>query len=439
MNRDLLFITFIASLGGFLLGFDYSVLHDTGPFTMPYFGLNPSSQWGSISAGLGGSVFGAYFIGRPADRFGRRDMMKFVAALFIVGAIGSGLATHFIVFVLFRFIAGLSIGAASVLVPVYLSEIAPPKLRGRLVSAFPLAILLGALCAYCSDKLLFDTGANNWRLMYMSGSVPAFLFLILLFRTLRTPRWLIKKGHDKEASFVIHLVNPQADIDQFMKTIKDHVMVEKKGRTIKLLKKPYLKIVLIVALFGMFTQFTGVNLLVYYLKDISFQLGLIPDPTVGVTAIIAMTSLIFTIISMFFIDKAGRKLLVIYGTVLLAILVAVLGILFLMGSTCNLLLFLLILIATGVFAASQGIVIWVYISEVIPDRIRARASSFAFSSYWFFNLLTALLCPVVTGFGKGILLLLFAAITIGSLFFFRKYLADTKGKSLEALEDEILS
>lgn len=437
MSKDLIIVTFIASLGGFLLGFDNVVIHATLPYITTYFDFVPYLDWIVISVGLAGSVPGAYFIGRYADRFGRRDMMKVVAALFFVSAIGTGLSDNLPVFILFRIIKGISIGAVSVLSVVYIAEIAPPKSRGRILSGFPLAVMVGILCASISDHWLMDTGVNNWRMMHMAGAIPALLFFILLFFTARTPRWLMKKGYDRETSFVIRLVNPGADFELLMKEIKVTFSLEKKGEILSIFRKPFTRAIQISLFFSLFAQFTGFHLLNYYVTEYNKEAGYFTDPTYSSCLIFALVNIVFILFAMTLIDKVGRKVLLVYGSAGMVIVLAVLGVLVLSGNNDSLLFLLLILGLAGLYSVSQGVVIWVYIAEMFPNKIRAVACSFAYSFYWFFNLVTLLLFSVTSGAGRGILLLFFASMTFASIFFFRKYVIETKGKSLEALESTI--
>ncbi len=205
--KTIFLYVFVAALGGFLFGFDTAVINGAMPFFTDYFDLSSAMRGWAVSSALIGSVVGALFIGRPSDYFGRRTMLRFLALLFLVSALGTGLSNNFSWFVVYRFLGGLAIGGSSVLSPMYISEISPPQYRGRLTMTFQLAIVIGVLVAFFSDYLLLNTGQNNWRWMFASEAIPSLAFFVLLFFVQRSPRWLAQKGLDEEALKVLKKVN----------------------------------------------------------------------------------------------------------------------------------------------------------------------------------------------------------------------------------------
>ena len=237
MKRTLLLYTFVAALGGLVFGFDTAVINGAMPFFTKHFNLDTTGQGWAVSSALIGCIIGALFIGRPADAFGRRYMLRVLASLFILSSIGTGLAVSLNLFVLFRFIAGLAIGGASVISPMYISEISPPKQRGRLTATFQLAIVVGILVAFFSDYLLIDTGPDNWRWMFIAGILPGVALFLLLYMVSESPRWLVKAGRIKEALAVITSVNHEADPDQTLVEIRESINTEILGKNVYLFKK----------------------------------------------------------------------------------------------------------------------------------------------------------------------------------------------------------
>ena len=439
MKRALLIYTFVAALGGLLFGFDTAVINGALPFFTKHFGLTEAMKGWAVSSALIGCIIGALFIGRPGDIFGRRYMLRILAVLFLVGAIGTGLANNLTVFVIFRFIGGLAIGGSSVLSPMYISEIAPAHQRGRLAITFQLAIVIGILVAFFSDYLLLNTGPNNWRWMFIAGAVPAIAFFILLFFVSRSPRWLVKTGRIEEARKVLKEVNAEADCERTIQEIHDSINSEVMNKSIYLFKKPYLKLVLIGIAVGMFNQFTGINIIMYYATDIFRSAGFSTGSAIGQTVIIGCTNLIFTIVAMTIIDKIGRKKLLLTGAVGMAVFLGFFSYAFISGNIGGYLLLVMLIGFIGFFAASQGAVIWVLLSEMFPNNIRARGSAIGSFSHWFFNAVLTFLFPVIAAsIGTGYVFMFYTVATLVSFFFFRRFLFETKGRSLEELEKVVL-
>jgi sugar porter (SP) family MFS transporter len=442
MKKRILFYTFVAALGGFLFGYDTAVINGALPFFSEYFQLTTSLQGWAVSSALIGCIAGAFFIGRLGDKFGRRTMLRVMGLFFLISAIGSGLADSLTTFVIYRLIGGIAIGGSSVLSPMYISEIAPPKYRGRLTITFQLSIVLGILVAFFADYLLLDIGTNNWRWMFASEAVPAFVFLTLLLFVRRSPRWLMIKGMFDEARETIESVQHNKDaINQTLIEIKQSINEESIDKATVLFKKPYFKLVVIGILVGMFNQFTGINIVMYYATDIFRTAGFSTESAIGQTVLIGLTNLVFTLIAMQLIDKIGRKILLLIGSVGMAIFLGVFAFFFLTG-TMNFVLVICLIGFVAFFAASQGAVIWVLFSEMFPNNIRSRGVAIGTFSHWFFNGLTSFLFPVVAaaftnGKGTGYIFAFYAMATLISYFFYKKYLIETKGKSLEQIEKDL--
>ena len=431
--------SFSAALGGLLFGFDTAVISGTIPFITKYFSLSDAMLGWAVSSALIGCVIGSVSVGKPGDLFGRRLMLKVMALLFLLSAIGTAIATTLSVFVLFRFIGGLAIGGASVLSPMYISEIAPAKWRGRLVAISQLAIVSGILLAFFSNYILVDTGDNNWRWMFLAGGIPALLFFVLLFFVSQSPRWLVLMGRTDDARTVIKRLNPGEDIEPEMKEIIDSVQKNGNGIRVKLFRKPYTRIVIIGMILGMFSQFTGINVIMYYAPSIFQAAGFSSDSALMQTVVIGATNLIFTLLGMSLIDKVGRKALLMAGaigmTVFLGLIAAGMTYDFLGG-------FILLACVVGFtasFASTMGVVVWVYLSEMFPNSIRSRGTSISSFSVWVINCATAFLFPIVMGkFGTAPVFGFYCLATLLSFFFFWKYLVETKGRSLEEMESILL-
>ncbi len=441
MKKNLILYTFVAALGGLLFGFDTAVINGAIPFFSEYFQLNEEMIGWAVSSALVGGIIGALFAGLPGDYFGRRATLKFTAVLFLVSAFGTGLADSFSTFIIYRLIGGVAVGAASVLSTMYISEIAPPKFRGRLAVTFQLAIVMGILVAFFSDYLLLNIGENNWRWMFISEAIPALAFFILLFTVSKSPRWLVKNGQQDQARIVIEKVNNNSDVETTLDAIKGSINTEVIEKMSVLFKKPYLKLVLIGITVGMFNQFTGINIIMYYATDIFRSAGFSTDSSIGQTVILGCSNLVFTLIAMRVIDNFGRKNMLLVGSLGMPVFLSLFAWAFYNGNTNGYVLVVLLVGFTAFFAFSQGAVIWVLLSEMFPNNIRARTVSISSFSLWFFNGLTSFLFPVIVGYfgndnGIGNVFVFYALMTFLSFFFFRKYLFETKGKSLEELEKD---
>jgi sugar porter (SP) family MFS transporter len=440
MKRYLYFVTFVAALGGLLFGFETGVINGTIYYVAKYFSLSAGMKGFVVSAALVGCIVGALGIGVPGDKYGRRNMLKVIAVFFFLSMIGTGLAPNISVFVIARFIGGLAVGGASVIVPMYISEVSPANLRGRLVATNQFSIVLGILVAFFSNYIINNFGEGNWRLMFLAGTIPSGIFFFLLFFIVRSPRWLVKVGKIEEARSAIKRVNPGVDIEEMIKSIKESLEEESLGRNISLLRKPYFRLVMIGIGIGMFNQLSGINIINYYSSDIFRTAGFSAESSMYQSVLIGFTNLFFTIIGMSLIDKFGRKFLLYIGAVGMPITLGLFSLAYITGHTEGYLLLVYLLCFIAFFAVSQGTVIWVMLSEMFPTMVRARGSALGSFSHWFFNFFNALLFPLAAAnFGVGYVFLFFFACTLLSIFFYKFALIETKGKTLEEIEKLVLS
>jgi sugar porter (SP) family MFS transporter len=441
MKGKLILYTLVAAIGGLLYGFDTAVINGALPFFKSHFQLNDVMTGWAVSSALLGCVLGAIGVGKPGDKYGRREMLKLLALLFLVSAVGTGLAPEINSFIFFRFIGGLAVGAASVLSPIYISEIAPATHRGRLIITFQLALVIGILIAFFVDYLLINTGKNNWRYMFISEAIPALAFLILLLKVRKSPRWLMQKGDHEGAKESIMEVNPNTNILLFMNEIEASIKLEHDGKQERLFKKPNLKFTLIGICIGLFSQFTGVAIVFYYATDIFRAAGFSTGSAIGQTVILGAVNLVFTLLAMSLIDKIGRKKLLYVGTIGMTISLGIFSWAFISGNTEGWLLLGILVCYVAFFASSMGAVVFVLLTEIFPNNIRSRGVAIGSFSNWIVNGGITFLFPVVVGAfsdGKGIgySFAFFSIMTLVGFFFFKKFLFETTNKTLEEIEFE---
>jgi sugar porter (SP) family MFS transporter len=434
MNVKLFLFAFTAAIGGLLFGFDTAVISGTTESIQIYFGMSDAMLGWAVGSALVGCIIGAIGVGKPGDIYGRRKMLFVSAILFFVSAVWTGAAQSLAGFVTARIIGGIGVGAASVMAPMYIAEISPARLRGRLVSTAQLAIVTGIVAAFFSNFVLARIGDNAWRYMYWAECVPAVMYFILLFLTSPSPRWLVKAGRVDHARSVIQLVDAEENTETVLADIRQSLEHEEMSKGINLFHKPYLRLVIIGMVVGMFNQFTGINVIMYYAPKIFKSAGFGENAALLQAVAIGSTNLIFTFVGMALIDKLGRKTLLMIGGLAMPVCLG-------LFAYCNMnskdprLLIISILVYIMFFCMTQGVVIWVILSEMFPNQIRARASAVSSFSLWFFCALSAFLFPPLEKkFGVGPIFIFYSIATFCSFFFFWKYLVETKGKTLEEME-----
>ncbi len=433
MNRDLLFATVVSALGSLLFGFDTAVISGTTSFITNFFGLTDTTLGITVSMALWGTVVGSIIIGKPGDLWGRRAMLMVCAALYLLSAFGSAFATGWYMLLSARFVGGIAIGASSVMAPMYIAEISPARLRGRLVAVSQFNIVMGILIAFFSNYLLVGVGVNNWRWMFGVVAIPSLLFFGLLFIVPESPRWLMKKGRPDEARDVLQKVgaaNVELELDSISNSLK-----EARGTT-KLFQKKYALAIACGTLIGFFGQLTGINIIMYYAPMIFEKSGSSVNSAMLEAVGVGITNLIFTILAMFFIDKIGRKPLLIIGIVGMFLSLAGAALHYydpvLVGSTV---MVISIVAFVAFFAFSVGAVIWVFMSEIFPNKIRAQGQALGAFVDWVVNAVIGLLFPIALArFGGGNVFMFFAVLMIPFFLFVIKVMPETKGKSLEELE-----
>jgi len=432
-NQLLIFST-AAALGGLLFGFDTGVISGAIHFIKIEFNLNAYQEGFAVSNLMVACVIGALLAGPIADWTGRKKVLILCAVLFTVSAILSALPRSFTELVIARFIGGMGVGMASVVSPMYIAEISPAKIRGRLVALNQLAIVVGILLSYLSNWLLVDTGINNWRYMLVAEILPAITFLVGLFFIPESPRWLTKEGLEKEALDVLNVVAGAENADHELQEVKKS-LAEKKT-SLKELFHPSLRRVLIVGiLFSLFAHITGIDTIIYYGPIIFLESGFKTDSALLASVMIGITNLIFTFVGMAMVDKAGRKFLLLVGLAGMGISMTLVGLCMQsdMISAKWTLLWIMTYIAS--FAMSIGVVIWVYLSEIYPTRVRGQALSVATMVLWLGNVILTQLFPVMMERFGGGTFYIFSFICLLAFIFTWTMVKETKGVSLEEIEE----
>ena len=438
MKVKLFLFAFAAAIGGLLFGFDTAVVSGTTESIKTYFEMTDARLGWAVSSALVGCMAGALFVGKPGDVYGRRKMLFVTAILFFISAMWTGAARSYTGFIIARIIGGIGVGGASVMAPMYIAEISPARLRGRLVSTAQLAIVTGIVAAFFSNYLLAGLGENAWRYMYWAEGIPAVAFFFMLFLTTPSPRWLVKVGRVDEARKVIDLVDVEENSDTVMAEIQDSLAHEEKSQGVALFEKPYLRLVTIGMLVGMFNQLTGINIIMYYAPMIFKSAGFAEETALLQTMAVGGTNLLFTFVGMALIDKLGRKTLLMIGAVAMPVCLGMFAYGY-MNEIKGLYLLVCMLTYVVFFCTTQGVVIWVILSEMFPNQIRARATAIGSFSLWVFNALSAFLFPVLKEkFGVGPIFIFYSLATFSSFFFFWKFLIETKGRTLEEIEHLVL-
>jgi sugar porter (SP) family MFS transporter len=434
INSHVVKSTIVGALGGLLFGFDTAVISGTTHALSQVYHLSPALLGVTVSSALVGTVVGAMAAGIPGQKFGRRDSLRVMAIFYVLSSIGCALAWNWSALIVFRFIGGLGIGGSSVLGPMYIAEIAPPKWRGRLVGFFQVNIVIGILLAYISNATIgsLHLGAAEWRWMFGVSGVPAAIFLTALFVIPRSPRWLVTQSNLDEALAVLRVIGvpqPKEELDEIVASVH----LERSASTDPLFSRRYRFPIFIAITVGMFSQLSGINAILYYLNDI-FALAGASKISGNLQAVaVGATNLVATLLAMSVIDKFGRKKLLLIGTVGLFVCLTIISILFITRSHLGWLVWLLMLYIAS-FAMSQGAVLWVYISEVFPNRVRSKGQSLGSSSHWITNAIISLVFPVMAKSSGAYPFLFFAAMMVVDFVLVWFYYPETSGISLEEMQ-----
>lgn len=435
------FLTAVAALGGLLFGYDTAVISGAIGYLQQKFELSALMTGWAASSAIIGCIFGAMFAGKLSDMWGRKKVLMLTAILFGVSAIGSAIPENLTQFVIARFIGGLGVGAASMLSPLYITELAPASIRGRLVSIYQLAIVIGILLIFFVNMLVQGLGDETWNInfgwRYMLGSetIPAILFLIAIFFVPESPRWLMKVGREAEALQVLTRINSPAIASRIIEEIK-MTLHQQKGTLKELFKGRFRKAIFIGILLAIFSQVQGINAIMYYAPTIFSEVGNGSQAAFTQTVIVGIINVLFTWVAISMVDKVGRKSLLLWGGVgmCLSLIICGASFYFSLGGYV-LLIFILTYVAS--FAASYGPVTWVVISEIFPIKMRGLAMSVATLMLWISVYFVTQFFPyLLEEIGAAYTFWLFAVMSFFAFLFVYTRVPETKGKSLEEIENE---
>lgn len=444
MNSKLFRISLTAALSGFLFGFDTVVISGANLPIKELWDTSPLFHGMFImSMALWGTVVGSLFGGIPCDRFGRKKTLFWIGILYAVSAIGSGVATDPYMFSFFRFIGGLGVGASSVAAPIYISEISSPENRGKLGALYQFNLVLGILIAFISNYLLQGVGGDSdWRWMLGVEAIPALLYTLMVISIPNSPRWLVlNKNDDEGALSTLKLIYTDTEAHEKLKDIKKHDPVGQPKE--KLFSGMYKTPLILAFLIAFFNQLSGINFVLYYAPEILERAGLAAKESLFSSISIGIVNLIFTFVGVWLIDRLGRKQLMKIGSIGYIISLGMVGWCFYSGASPVLLMtFILVFIASH--AIGQGAVIWVFISEIFPNKVRAFGQSWGTGTHWVFAAIITLITPLFLDSDKGIfrdnpwpIFIFFAGMMILQLLFVLFMMPETKGVSLEELSDRL--
>lgn len=443
MNATLLRCSIIAALGGLLFGFDTAVISGTTDHLREVFELQEFGLGFTVASALIGTILGALFAGTPADRLGRKSTLIWIALVYFVSAVGSAAAWDWYSFLVFRWLGGLGVGASSVVAPMYVAEISPARYRGRLVAITQFNITLGVLAAYLSNYGVaqMDYGAIEWRVMFGIEALPAAIFFALMYATPRSPRWLVARGHSDEAAKVLAMVGA-ANVQRELLEIEESLMRTAESMQERVLQKKYRQPVLLAVAIATFNQLSGINALMYYAPHIFRMAGAGTDSSLGQAVMVGCTSLVVTMVALLVIDRFGRCKLMFAGSIGYILSLAATAAAFYTYGTeftefggAVVLASLLVFIASHAFG--QGAVIWVYLSEIFPNRVRAQGQALGSFTHWLFAALISWTFPVIAEVSGGHAFAFYSSMMVLQLLWVLKVMPETNGVPLEEIQKRL--
>jgi MFS transporter, SP family, arabinose:H+ symporter len=437
LNRHLLKATAVGALGGLLFGFDTAVIAGTTQQLTEVFTLSPFTLGLTVFIGLAGTVVGAMGAGLLGQKLGGREALRIMAVLYTLSAIGCAFSWNWDVLMVSRFIGGLGIGGSSVLGPVYIAELAPAKWRGRMVGLFQINVVGGILLAYLSNFIISTRhlGANEWRWEFGVAIIPSLMFLIFLYGIPRSSRWLVTTNQTDEARQVLELMGSPNSAAELQEII-DSIHLERGFKQEPLFNRRYLLPMILAISIGLFNQLSGINAILYYSNFIFVSAGFSSISGGLQTVLIGMVNLLATLLGMSLIDKVGRKTLLLIGSVGTCVTLAGVAAIFFRHDHQNLLVWLLMAYILF-FAISQGSVIWVYIAEIFPNRVRSKGQSLGSSAHWISAAVITLVFPVVAKNSGGAPFAFFAIMMMIQFFVVLFVFPETKGRSLEQIQAKL--
>jgi SP family arabinose:H+ symporter-like MFS transporter len=432
--RYVIFLACTAALGGVLFGFDVAIITGAGPFLMRHFALSDISLGWAFSSLLFGCVIGSVFAGRLTDRYGRKRMLVWVALLFAATSIATALAPTFALFITARFLGGIAVGAVSLLSPMYVAEVAPPSIRGRMGTFYQLSIIVGILVSYGINYLLRNTGPANWRWMFATGAVPSLLFLVLIALAPETPRFLVRVGKTREAFALLERIENEETATVEIAAIE--LSLKQPQQSWRALLRPGVRRALIVSgCLAILVQTSGINTIVDYAPAIFLSSGWKMDAALFSTLLVGLTEFVSTLVAFWVIDRYGRKPLYISGSLGMAATLGALMAAALTGAFHGALVLVLILTYLAFFCACVGPVFWTLVPEIFPNDVRGRAMAAPVLIQWVANAVVVLFFPYAFHvIGKAATLGFLAVMSLTQGLFTWRFVPETKHKSLEEIE-----
>jgi sugar porter (SP) family MFS transporter len=450
-------ISLVAALGGLLFGYDWVVIGGAKPFYEQFFSIaqNPSLQGWAMSSALMGCIIGTVISGILTWRYGRKKLLILASLLFLVSAIGTGGSDNFAIFILYRILGGIGIGLASNQSPVYIAEVAPARLRGRFVSLNQLTIVIGILLAQIINWIIAKpipddasgsfilsswNGQHGWRYMFWAEAIPAGLFFLLVCFVPESPRWLIKRAQSDKARTILKRIGGVSYSKNTVLEIESSLKLETRTKdTSSIFSKSIFPVVLMGVILALFQQWCGINVIFLYAEEVFSAAGYSVSDMLFNVMIIGCVNLIFTLISLSLVDKIGRKKLMLIGAGGLSVLYAIVGTLYFTNST-GLPLLIFVVAAIACYAMTLAPLTWVVLSEIFPNKVRGAAMAVATFALWSGNALLAYFFPIINNkINASGSFWIFALICVAGFFYIKAKLIETKGKSLEEIEKEILN
>lgn len=429
----------VASLGGFLFGFDTAVISGVESSIQQLWSLDKFTHGFTVASALIGTVIGSLIAGKPAEKFGRKKVLQAIGVLYLVTSLGSALTDSWHLFVIFRVLGGIGVGASSVVGPMYISEISPAHKRGRLVALFQFNVVSGILIAFLSNYLLFSVSDEAWRWMLGVQAFPSLIFFIMVFFVPESPRWLVKNNQDAEAEKVLISIG-EANAPQALRNIQESLHTTVGTVKERLFNGQYNKPIFYVIVLAMFNQLSGINAIMYYAPRIFEMTGLARDTALLQAISIGVTNMVFTLLAISLIDKFGRKTLLIIGSVGMVVALGLVAWAFYTKDFGGYAVMFYLVVFIAFFAFSQGAVIWVFMSEIFPNKVREQGQTLGSFTHWIMAVIISWSFPILVESSENggfYSFLLFTVMMFLHGLFAWKIIPETKGKSLEGIQREL--
>lgn len=427
----------VAALGGFLFGFDTAVISGVEKSIQQLWSLSTSAHGFTVASALIGTVIGSLIAGAPAEKYGRKKVLQAIGLLYVVTSLVTALTSSWLPFVIFRFLGGIGVGASSVVGPMYISEISPAKSRGKLVALFQFNVVSGILIAFISNYLLNGISEESWRWMLGVQAIPSLIFFVMVFVVPESPRWLMKQHREEEAKKVLNEIGEE-DTVQAMNSIRESMKGDQGNES--LFSGKFGKPIFYAVALAMFNQLSGINAIMYYAPRIFEMTGLAKDTALLQAISIGATNMVFTLLAITVIDKFGRRTLLITGSFGMVVFLGSVAWAFFTGDFGGYFVMMCLVGFIAFFAFSQGAVIWVFISEIFPNKVRAQGQTLGSFTHWIMAAIISWTFPIFaesSALGGAYAFTFFSVMMLLHLFFAWKVLPETKGQSLEGIQQSL--